>query len=244
MSDEVTKAAVTAAKIDALNAQAASHQANARKANAEARNHEIVVEAAEMELERERYRRQVELAQNEYHRTYYFNGEVDSSSVGKAIDTLSRWTRLDGDEKKPYTFILNSPGGSVVPGLALYDFLVSKVRAKHGHPLRTEALGMAASMGAVLLQAGDTRVMSPQASLLIHKGSLATAGSAAEVEDTVEWVRSLQKRLLTIIADRAEASGAPKALTRDEIEQRWERRDWWMTADQALEWGLVDEVGT
>jgi ATP-dependent protease ClpP protease subunit len=84
--------------------------------------------------------------------------------------------------------------------------------------------------------------MGSESYLMIHKGSLAAVGTIAEVEDTIEWVHTIHKRMLRIFASRATATGRPRAITERQLATRWERKDWWIGSDEAYELGLVDEV--
>ena len=90
-------------------------------------------------------------------------------------------------------------------------------------------------MAGILLQAGTTRAMGSEAWLLIHEISFSAVGKIGEVEDTTEWVKRICKRVVKIFADRSKLSAA-------QIEKRWKRQDWWISSDDCLKWGLVDEV--
>jgi ATP-dependent Clp protease protease subunit len=121
----------------------------------------------------------------------------------------------------------------VLDGLALFDYL--RQLRSIGHPVRTMALGRAASMGAVLLQAGSKRVIGRNAFLLIHEVSHLSVGKVSEMEDGVGFTKRLQQRLLAILAERS-------TLTERELSRRWVRRDWWLDAEEAVALGLADEL--
>jgi ATP-dependent Clp endopeptidase proteolytic subunit ClpP len=143
--------------------------------------------------------------------------------------TLTSWSsKAPG---APLTIIFNSPGGAVHDGLALFDFL-RHLRVA-GHHLTTIALGRAASMGAVLLQAGDRRVIGSNAFVMLHEVSNGASGKVSEIDDSVELSKRLQKRLLTILADRS-------TLTVQQIQRKWTRRDWWLDAEEAVTLGFAD----
>lgn len=213
-------------------AEEALTQAKTRRVLADAEMAEAARDTALINLEREKHKREVELSKDDYHYVYRFTGSVDGSTVQACIDKLSTWHRTD--PACPMTLVLNSPGGAVVPGFALWDFLEEFKAA--GHHLTTVARGYAASMAGILLQAGDIRVMGAQASLLIHEGSFGAGGSVAQVEDQVEWVKKLHERILDIFAARSK-------LSKPQLRRRWHRKDWWLTSDEALKYGFVDEVG-
>jgi ATP-dependent Clp protease protease subunit len=135
------------------------------------------------------------------------------------------------DPKKDVNLYINSPGGSVTAGLAIYDtmqFLTCDVT--------TYCLGMAASMGAVLLAAGTKgkRYALPNADIMIHQVSGGASGTASDVERTVEYMFKLKKRLIRILAGHAGKD--------EETVQRDSDRDYYMTSYEAKEYGLVDQV--
>lgn len=182
-------------------------------------------------LRHEQREEQAELAIGWRQRIYPFWGGVTSSTSKSCIDTLSHWSRqFPGQE---VTLVFNSPGGSVIDGLALFDFL-QELQAG-GTPLTTVTLGMAASMGGILLQAGGKRVMGRHAWLLIHEISSMTGGKASDIEDEIAFIKRLQGQSLDILASRS-------TLTAKQIAARWKRKDWWLSADEAVALGFADEV--
>ena len=135
------------------------------------------------------------------------------------------------DGKKDISIYINSPGGSVTAGLAIYDtmqFLTCDVT--------TYCLGMAASMGAVLLCAGTKgkRFALPNSDIMIHQVSGGAQGQASDVERQVEYMFKLKKRLIKIISQH---TGKPEDQVRLDSD-----RDYYMSAAEAKAYGLVDEV--
>jgi ATP-dependent Clp protease protease subunit len=135
------------------------------------------------------------------------------------------------DPKKDIHLYINSPGGNVSAGLAIYDtiqFLTCDVN--------TYCVGMAASMGAFLLASGTKgkRYALPNSDIMIHQVSGGAQGSASDVERSVEHMFKLKKRLNQILARHTGKSDA-------EVE-RDSDRDYWMSAEEAKAYGLVDEV--
>ena len=135
------------------------------------------------------------------------------------------------DGKKDISIYVNSPGGSVTAGLAIYDtmqFLTCDVT--------TYCLGMAASMGAVLLCAGTKgkRFALPNSDIMIHQVSGGAQGQASDVERQVEYMFKLKKRLIKIISQH---TGKAEDQVRADSD-----RDYYMTAAEAKDYGLVDEV--
>ena len=135
------------------------------------------------------------------------------------------------DPKKDIHFYINSPGGSVTAGLAIYDtmqWLTCDVN--------TYCVGMAASMGAVLLCAGTKgkRFALPNADVMIHQVLGGAEGQASDVEIRVNYMLSLKKKLNNLLSKH---TGQPY----DVVEKACDR-DNFMSAEQAKEFGLVDEV--
>jgi len=135
------------------------------------------------------------------------------------------------DGKKDLNLYINSPGGSVTAGLAIYDtmqFLTCDVT--------TYCLGMAASMGAVLLCAGTKgkRFALPNSDIMIHQVSGGAQGQASDVERQVDYMFKLKKRLIKIISQHTGRSEEQVRLDSD--------RDYYMSAAEARDYGLVDEV--
>jgi ATP-dependent Clp protease protease subunit len=135
------------------------------------------------------------------------------------------------DPKKDIHLYINSPGGSVSAGLAIYDtmqFLTCDVN--------TYCVGMAASMGAFLLAAGTRgkRYALPNSDIMIHQVSGGAQGTVSDVERSVEHMFKLKRRLNRLLALHT-------GKTEAEIE-RDSDRDYWMSAQEAKAYGLVDEV--
>ena len=193
-------------------------------------------EGTSIGVEREREKRQVELTSDHFFRTYYFDHEVSAETVRRCMARVQTWCRgVEPDEKIEIEIILNSPGGDVVNGLALYDFLESIKR--QGHRVVTGALGMAASMGSILLQVGDVRYMGRGTVMLIHELSGIAWGKTSEIEDRMSLTKKLQERAIEIYSSR---SGGK--LTPEDVATGWKRKDWWLTSAECLEKGLIDEI--
>ena len=215
---------VAAATVKKLEAETALFEAQAEEVKQKAR-------ALKVEADSEERDEQILLAANRYNKVYVFNGEVGAGSVANCMNQLDVWRR--NDPGCDIEIVFTSPGGSVVDGLALWDYLQEVKRA--GHHLTTVAYGMAASMAGILLQAGDTRILGKESWLMIHEASFGAHGKIGEVEDTVDWVKRVQDRILDIFAERSTKS---RAL----IKKNWLRKDWWLSSDEALCWGFIDEV--
>jgi ATP-dependent Clp protease protease subunit len=184
------------------------------------------------------------LASDKYHRVYRFSSVVNENSCRACASQLYTWSRLDGDNPQPMTIIFLSPGGSVIDGLALFD-TIQELRRK-GHHITTSTNGYAASMAGILLQAGDVRIMSRESWLLIHEASFMAAGKIGDVEDHVEWVKKIVDRIAEIFAERSlqakRAGTASVALSKAAIKRRMRRKDWWISAPEAVRMGLCDRI--
>ena len=137
------------------------------------------------------------------------------------------------DASKDIQIYINSPGGSVYAGLGIYDtmqFIKPDVA--------TICTGMAASMGAVLLCAGEKGKRSglPHSRVMIHQPLGGAQGQASDIEITAREILTLKKELYEIIAKHS-------GQTFEKIEEDSDR-DYWMKADKALEYGMIDEILT
>ena len=179
------------------------------------------------------------LSGDQYNHVYNFINEVSDESVSSCMSVMSRWSRLA--PRCDITLVLTSPGGSIIPGMALFDFLLDL--RKKGHKLTTISRGYSASMAGILLQAGTERVAGQQSWLLIHQASFGTGGKLGDVEDRVEWIKAVCERILDIFAERA-AKSTNKEISkvRAFIRKNWERKDFWINSEDALKHGFVDRV--
>lgn len=135
------------------------------------------------------------------------------------------------DAKKEISVYVNSPGGSVTAGLAIYDTM-QFVKC----PIATYCIGQAASMGAVLLSAGTKgrRFALPNARIMVHQPSGGAEGKATDIEISAKEILRLKDVLNGILAKH---SGKKfEDVVRDT------ERDYFMSADEAKDWGLIDEV--
>src|SRR3989344_7753164 len=158
--------------------------------------------------------------------------------LGDAIDqhtaniVIAQLLFLDHeDPKKDIDLYLNSPGGSVTAGLAIYD-VMQYVKAD----VRTICVGMAASMGAVLLSAGAAgkRLALPNAEILLHQVMGGMEGQASDIKITAEHILSLKTRLNEILAKHTGQSMKKIETDTD--------RDYYLTSEEAKKYGLIDQI--
>ena len=162
-------------------------------------------------------------------RIIFMGTEVNDYTANVIQAQLLYLNSVDSD--KDISIYLNTPGGSVYAGLGIYDtmqFVKSDVA--------TICTGMAASMGAVLLVAGaeGKRAALPHSRIMIHQPMGGAQGQASDMEITVKEILKLKKELYQIIADHSHN-------TIERIEKDSDR-DYWMTAQEALDYGMIDRI--
>ena len=155
--------------------------------------------------------------------------EVNDANAALIVAQLLYLEAQDPD--KDIQFYINSPGGAVTAGMAIYDTM-QYIKAD----VSTICIGMAASMAAFLLAAGakGKRIALPNAEIMIHQPAAGTQGKVTDMAIDVERFLRIKKRMNQILADNT-------GRTVEEI-QRDTERDHWFTADEAKEYGLVDQV--
>ena len=156
----------------------------------------------------------------------------DEVNDATASLVLAQLLYLEGqDSDKDISLYINSPGGSVTAGLAIYDTM-KYIKCD----VSTICMGMAASMGAFLLSAGTKgkRLALPNSTIMIHQPSGGAQGQATDMRIHTEWILDVKKKLNKMLS---EATGQPL-----EVIERDTERDNFMTAQQALEYGLVDRI--
>lgn len=162
-------------------------------------------------------------------RIVFVSGEIEDG-MANAIVAQLLFLQAEDDQKEISMYI-NSPGGSVTAGLAILDTM-KMVKC----PIATYCVGQAASMGAILLSAGEKgrRHSLPNARIMIHQPWGGAEGKASDIEITANEILRLKKILNQILAD-----GSGKTL--DEVTKDTDR-DHFMSATEAQKWGIVDKV--
>ena len=162
-------------------------------------------------------------------RIVFLGEEVNATTASLVVAQLLYLEAQDPD--KDIQLYINSPGGSVTDGMAIYDTM-QYVKCD----VSTICIGMAASMAAFLLSAGakGKRMALPNAEIMIHQPAAGTQGKVTDMAIDVERFLRIKKHMNQILADNT-------GRTVEEI-QRDTERDHWFTADEAKEYGLVDQV--
>ena len=154
-------------------------------------------------------------------------GEINDMMAEVVMAQLLYLDSLGKEE--PIHIYINSPGGSVSAGLAILDTM-KLIRSK----IYTYCIGLAASMGAVILSSGDKRYIVPHAEVMIHQPLGGSKGQATDIEIAAEHISRTKKTLNTILAENCN-----KAY--EEVSQDTER-DNWKSAEEALAYGLIDKI--
>lgn len=164
-------------------------------------------------------------------RIVFLSEEVNDTTASLVVAQLLYLEAQDSE--KDISFYINSPGGSITAGMAIYDTM-KYIKCD----VSTICIGMAASMGAFLLSAGTKgkRFALPNSEIMIHQPLGGTQGQATDIQIHAERIIKMKKKLNQMLAD---ATGKPlKTIERDT------ERDNFMSAEEACEYGLIDKVIT
>ena len=163
------------------------------------------------------------------HRTLLLTGEVDDEMAERVCSELV--LLASEDDRRDIVLHINSPGGSVLAGLAIYDTM-----RLVPNDVVTVAVGFAASMGQVLLASGTkgNRLSLPHSRIMMHQPSAGFSGTAVDIAIAAEHLEYMKQQSQQILAEATGRSGEEIARDSD--------RDRWFTADQAREYGIVDAV--
>ena len=162
-------------------------------------------------------------------RIIFLGTEIDDTVANVIIAQLLYLSSQDPES--PITMYLNTPGGSVYDGLAIYDTM-----QYISNEVQTVCTGLAASMGSVLLCAGEKgkRFALPHSRIMIHQPLGGAHGQASDIEITAKEILKLKGELYQIIADHS-------GKTLKQIEKDADR-DHWLTAKEAVEYGMIDNI--
>ena len=162
-------------------------------------------------------------------RVIFLRGEVNEALANSIVAQLLFLEMEDPDAE--ISMYINSPGGSVTDGMAIFDTM-RYVKPK----IRTVCLGMAASMGAFLLMAGEPgmRMALPNSEVMIHQPSGGASGQATDVQLHAEWLLRTKNKMNALMSE----------MTHQPLEkiQRDVERDYFMTAQEAKAYGIIDEI--
>ncbi len=162
-------------------------------------------------------------------RIVFLSGEIDDAVADTVVAQLL-FLEME-DPEADISLYINSPGGSVTAGMAIYDTMQYIKPA-----VRTVCIGMAASMGAFLLMAGEKgkRLALPNSEVMIHQPLGGAQGQATDVAIRAEWLMRTKTKMLRMMAEMTGQSV-------EKLSQDCER-DYFMTAEEALEYHIIDEI--
>ncbi len=162
-------------------------------------------------------------------RIVFLGGEITDDTANLVVAQLLFLEMEDPDAD--ISLYINSPGGSVTAGMAIYDTM-RYIRPQ----VRTVCVGMAASMGAFLLMAGEKgkRLALPNAEVMIHQPLGGAQGQATDVAIRAEWLMKTKQKMTAMMA---EMTGQPLEKVQADVE-----RDYFMSAEEALAYHIIDEI--
>ena len=162
-------------------------------------------------------------------RIVFLGGEINDDTANLVVAQLLFLEMEDPDSD--ISLYINSPGGSVTAGMAIYDTM-QYIKPQ----VRTVCVGMAASMGAFLLMAGEKgkRLALPNAEVMIHQPLGGAQGQATDVAIRAEWLMKTKKKMTAMMA---EMTGQSLKKIQADVE-----RDYFMSAEEALDYHIIDEI--
>ena len=162
-------------------------------------------------------------------RIVFLGSAIDDNVANVVVAQLLFLERENPDAD--ISLYINSPGGSVTAGMAIYDTM-NYVRCQ----VRTVCIGMAASMGAFLLMAGEKgkRLALPNSEVMIHQPSGGASGQATDVQLHAQWLLRTKQKMNSLMS---EMTGQPLERIERDVE-----RDYFMTAEEAKAYGIIDEI--
>jgi len=189
----------------------------------------VALEKEKIELEK--LKREEAALKADQSGTYIFDYKVTRESVRNCERWVERFARANPG--KGFTIMIASGGGYVISGLRLYDTLMN-LRGQ-GHEITIIVKGYAASMAGILLQAGTKRLIAVNARMMIHEMASGDYGKTTERREALKSDIQLEDLLLDILASRSK-------LKKAEIKRRWKKKDWWLSAQEAVDLGFADEI--
>lgn len=168
------------------------------------------------------------------HRIIHISGEFDTSA-NEALQESLLALSLESDQ--PITILIHSPGGEVLEGLGMFDII--RATSENGVHITIHVVGTVASMAAILLQAADHRVMTPNSRMLLHEVrefSFMSTHTVSDAVDKANELKVLNDRLATLVAGRTNGIQTPGS-----IKDMW-KKDYWLWPKEALTLGLIDEI--
>lgn len=216
-----------------------------RKEKAIADKEEALASYQQLSLAKAVRGEELELIRSHYHHEFMLAGPIMEDTVDTCLIQMAAWHRQD--RTCPMHIIIDSPGGSVIDGMHLFDQITAyskrpwdtSDRPKGTHDTTITIRGMAASMAGILVQSADTRIIGPEAYLMIHEMTTKTVGKLSEIKNEVKFCEMISARIKQVFLNR---SG--DKMTGERFDAGWaDGRDWWMDSQTAVNSGFVDRIG-
>lgn len=167
---------------------------------------------------------------------FNFNRRVDARSMNKLHKAMCLWDQHDATGE--WVIHLNSIGGEAFAASGIIDELLShSLRGGGGHHITIKVRGLAASAAGMILQAADLRVIGPNSSMMIHKGAGGVRGTADDIADEHSWWEANVDQMIDLFLSRTDR------ITKAQMRRKITRKDWWISAEEAVRLGLADAVG-
>jgi ATP-dependent protease ClpP protease subunit len=187
-------------------------------------------------------KRELELLETQIQMDYTLSGvftfhrRVDVKSMNRLYRAMRVWHKHDPEG--PWTIYLNSVGGEAWAGIGIIDELISQsIRGGGTHEITIKVRGVAASAAGMMLQGADHRLIGKNSQLMIHKGSSGIVGTADDIADEHEWWQASIDQMVELFLSRSDG------ITRAAFLRKINRRDWWLSAPEAVEIGFADGIG-
>ncbi|WP_205868989.1 ATP-dependent Clp protease proteolytic subunit [Mycobacterium colombiense] len=232
-----------------LLAQTELRKAETRRKLAEAVAAEYHMETARIARDAAVRQEKIATSANHHHYQFDFLTGVYDEPVTACLAQLAIWHR--NEPNCPMTIVMDSPGGSVIDGMHLFDQITAystrpwdtSSRPKGTHHTTMIVRGYAASMAGILLQSADHRIVGPESYIMVHEVSSFAQGKIGELKDEIKFLDKMSDRVANIFVTRAQATGRPDAIDLDTFKAKWNRQDWWLDSEEAYRLGIVDEIG-
>lgn len=225
------------ADIESVKIEQRLKEAEARKALAAAMEAEHDAEMRKIRLEENKRGEALVAVTDFYQHIYVFDQTFSRASVNSCLNTLNAWHRTDAN--KAWNLVVDSPGGDAVAGMHLFDEIVGhSLRGGGTHHVTIKVRGMAASMGGILVQAADERVMGHNAWCLVHEVASGAIGKLGELKDEIRFLERMCDRIANIFVARSDG-----AISLEEFQAKWTRSDWWLSSEEMITLNFADRIG-
>lgn len=177
-----------------------------------------------------------------YNRQAALFGVIGSLTAETIYRMFRKWHWLSGElsgiAPLPFHLGVNSPGGSYLDAFSGFD-IIDYFKAL-GHPVTVQNTGMMTTHAAIMMQAADRRIMTPRSRMMIHEADIQARGNTGDIKDRVKFIRQLEEHGWRLLVSRTNGK-----LSVEELKNRTYRGTIWeLTAEEALEFGLIDAIAT